>query len=84
VSTCRGCNAEITWAKVRARWDKPETNMPLDAEPVPDGEWLLDTEKGTASYVGKEPSLIPDNRHRAHWASCPEAEKFRGTKKATA
>lgn len=79
---CRGCGASIIWAKVKTRWDKPETNMPLDAEPVDDGEWLLDPEKGTAAYISRQPTLIPDNRHRAHWATCPDAETFRKQKAA--
>lgn len=83
MASCRSCGAEIVWAKVQRRWNGPESNMPLDAEPVADGEWLLDPEKGTASYVGKEPSLIAEGRHRAHWATCPNADRHR-KKKATA
>jgi hypothetical protein len=76
VSACKSCGAELIWAKVRRRWNAPESNMPLDAEPVTDGEWLL-ADDGTASYVGREPSLIPEGRHRAHWATCSDPAKHR-------
>lgn len=45
---------------------------PLDAEPVPDGEWQI--EAGVVVRAG----LLPGPRYRVHWATCPKADEFRG------
>jgi hypothetical protein len=74
MNRCKSCQAEIVFAKVTGKSGRVRT-MPFDAEPLPDGEWQVTGER--AIYVGKEPSLFASDRHRTHFATCPNADQHR-------
>lgn len=76
VDTCRSCQAPIIWAITeRAR------HIPIDADPAADG--------GTIQLVYRGPSQEPlanilkvnklgvQNLRVAHFASCPNADRYR-------
>lgn len=71
-STCKRCPAQILW--VASRGGKA---MPLDAEPVPDGNIWLDHE-GFARYL-KKGEVPPEGalRYVSHFSSCPFGPSFR-------
>jgi len=81
---CRACNAPLRWALSRKG-----RRMPFDYEPHAEGEWTIreirtPTETGyrmdsIAEPVGKglEPAPPVGARYRSHFATCPEAARFR-------
>lgn len=75
MSACRQCGAPIRWVKTA----KHGKQMPLDAEPTPEGTVLLRPDDGAAVVLD-----IPDRDrllaqgavvYRAHFASCPHYRK---------
>lgn len=74
-ATCRSCGAPIIWAKTLGG-----LNMPLDAEPNPDGNVVL--AHGLA-IVREKPSFEVrgeregETRHTSHFATCPFAAQHR-------
>ena len=76
IATCRSCDAPIIWAT-----SKGGRTMPVDAEPVEDGNVEL-TERpgaflGPIASVLTGPSLLGGPLRKAHFATCPEAEQWR-------
>lgn len=72
---CRSCGADVLWAKTDAG-----KSMPLDPEPVDDGNVLLyRTPEGLRAVVMSKGDHVPDNasRHKTHFATCPNAERHR-------
>lgn len=61
------CSGTITW--VRTVNDRP---MPLDVEPVPDGNVVL--ERGGFARVLRKGETVEDGRLRyvAHWVTCAD------------
>lgn len=78
VKRCRSCGAEIIWTVTHNG-----KRMPVDAEPVPDGNVRLrqDGDRVIAEYPGKEhPGLFDDpdeRRYLSHFATCPQAQSWR-------
>ena len=74
-ATCQSCAAPIVWAMTdRGR------RMPVDVEPVDDGNLVL-VWRGdvlTVAVVGHEDRRP---RHRAHFATCPDAASWRRNRK---
>jgi hypothetical protein len=75
MNKCRSCGANVLWAKTDLG-----KSMPVDPEPVPDGNVeLYRTPKGLQVVVhGKE--FTPDPRatvHKSHFATCPNAQRHR-------
>lgn len=76
MAECSSCGARITWAKtIKGR------PIPLDAEPSPRGNVIIDAVNGTA-LVYRDPSAIaPRNanepRFLSHFATCPNADTHR-------
>jgi hypothetical protein len=72
----RGCTALIVWATTANV--RP---MPVDPEPVGDGNVLLSWVNGAvrAEVIGKsgQARLFGRTRYRSHFASCPAAGDFR-------
>lgn len=83
MAECRSCSAQIIWAQ-SATSDK---RMPLDAEPVDDGNVVLElrghaadplyrvlTKKEKAQQtIFDEPQL----RYKSHFATCPQDKQWR-------
>jgi hypothetical protein len=71
VDRCRSCSARIRW--VRTARDKL---MPLDADPTSDGTIVLDA-AGRAEVLAGQQTLDDRVRYTTHWATCPDAERWR-------
>ena len=70
MSLCRSCGQQIVWA-----FTEPGRRMPVDAGPHPDGTITLRTVAGEMFAV-IDPGE-PGPKHRSHFASCPQADKWR-------
>jgi hypothetical protein len=78
MSTCRSCGAAIRWAvAVNGK------RMPVDDQPMPDGNLILsDPTPGayapTVAYVDPGALLLDDPpRFVSHFATCPNADQHR-------
>ena len=73
MSTCSSCKARIIWARTGS--GKP---IPLDLEPVADGNVELDVATGIAKSWGSS-HVWPEGvgRYRAHFSTCPDADRHR-------
>ena len=72
ISRCTSCGASILWAEtVNGK------AMPLDEMPDPDGKFALDEadEPPIATYKHTNPGGA--ERFTSHFATCPDAAKFR-------
>jgi hypothetical protein len=79
VSSCRSCSAPIVWC-----WSTRRVRIPIDADPVPDGNVTvldgLPLAEGVVVVVDGVPGLFdpPDAPHyRTHFVTCPDAERWR-------
>jgi len=76
IANCRTCQAPIIWAT-----SSGGKRMPVDAEPVPDGNVELTLQPG--AFVGPVaavltgPSLFEKPLRTAHFTTCPDAEQWR-------
>jgi len=67
---CGSCGAAILWCKTES-----DRAMPLDAEPVPDGNVWINA-LGRAVVVQKGTAISPPS-YKSHFATCPNAAKHR-------
>lgn len=76
LAACRSCHAPIIWAT-----SKGGTAMPVDAEPVADGNVELTAQPGQwvgpVAVVLTAPSLFGLPLRKAHFTTCPEADTWR-------
>lgn len=76
VEACRSCNAPVVWAST-----KHGKSMPVDAEPVDDGNVELAYNGSLAvppvASVLTGPSLLGGPLRKSHFATCPDAEEWR-------
>ena len=80
MATCKSCSAPIIWA-VTAK-GKP---MPIDTEPVRDGNVLIyrvgDTEEIRAQVVKRDPDQDEfdglEEYHVSHFVTCPQSKGWR-------
>jgi hypothetical protein len=68
----RRCAAEIIWVTSTAN-NKP---MPLDAEPTDDGTVVISTNL-LGDLVGTVEPAATAPKRKSHFATCPDAVKFR-------
>jgi len=70
--SCRSCGAAITWVKTSAG-----KTMPVDAEPVADGNLVI--EDGVVRYLSSNQvaMFVPANKYKSHFATCPNASEHR-------
>ncbi len=77
--TCRSCGAPIWWVCTAASAQR----IPLDAQPDPEGNiemvkvggsWLAGVLEQTEALFDVDGAL----RWRSHFASCPDADRWRG------
>lgn len=77
MSRCRSCDAEIVWALTERG-----KRMPLDAEPVADGNLYLEpvARPGDDPYRVRAAREGDPAQHRrvSHFATCPNADDHRG------
>lgn len=84
-ATCSSCEAAIIWAVTAAG-----ALSPFDAEPTPEGTWLLTKSRSSgdvrATFAGRPGSDKPERReaeaagrnfYRSHFATCPNAASHR-------
>lgn len=78
VVSCRSCNARIIWARTTG-----DRAMPVDAEPVDGGNIEL-TMQGhrVVATVTDAPTLFGPALRTSHFATCPDADKWRETRPA--
>lgn len=78
---CRSCGAPVRWAVTTAN----RKRMPLDPEPVPDGNvWVDHMEMGTpvVNVVlshDEVPRSVPLT-YQSHFVSCPQRDEWRKKK----
>lgn len=73
VSTCSTCAARIIWCRTITG-----KRMPVDVDPVPDGNLLLTDELlPTAQSVGRVAAKPGQLLYKSHFASCRQAAKHR-------
>jgi hypothetical protein len=75
MSACRSCGAPVLWA-VTAEGKR----MPVDAEPAPAGNLIVDqtARPWTVRVVPPDDLLIGDPpRYLSHFATCPHANEHR-------
>lgn len=79
-SKCRSCGADVRWCITAASGKR----MPVDVEPVPDGNvWVDRIEQGTPIVeVVLTGADVPANialRYQSHFVSCPDSASWRRT-----
>ncbi|HMI85960.1 MAG TPA: hypothetical protein VK550_17805 [Polyangiaceae bacterium] len=73
---CRSCGARIVWAKTPAG-----KAMPLDADPVTDGNIVLEEDNaGAIAHVRSAAFGGVGVFHKSHFATCPNAARHRKPK----
>jgi hypothetical protein len=74
VSRCRSCGAPIRWTRT-----EKGRRMPIDPEPVPEGNIVLrELDEATPLALSVPPAAFPDEpRYLSHFATCPDAAKHR-------
>ena len=79
MTTCRSCHAEVIWVKVAPN----NKRMPIDPNPDPAGNVLVDMHRRTAIVVSTEELKLLEEvgkhapLYRSHFASCPQADRWR-------
>jgi hypothetical protein len=75
IDLCRSCGAPIVWTVTRKG-----KRMPVDAEPVSNGKFVLeneeDNEKRLAVFIGEGDYRGP--RYSSHFGTCPHAAEHSG------
>ena len=76
---CRSCHAPVYWVTTEKGKD-----MPLDRDPVPDGNIVI-SPKGLAVYRKKSdvpqlPGIEEPPRYKSHFATCPDRDSWRKPK----
>jgi hypothetical protein len=78
--TCQSCLAAIFWMTTTTGG-----RMPIDCEPVPDGNIRLLEEFSTVEVLGKKATSAARTKgeklYKSHFASCPNAAKHRKGRK---
>lgn len=69
MSECKACGEEMRWAKTAAG-----KSIPLDPDPTSAGNIVL--EDGVA-VVLPDPAKYDGEKYTSHFATCPDAKKFR-------
>jgi hypothetical protein len=75
VEHCRTCDKPIIWAVTSRLRD-----MPVDAQPVPDGNIRLEPREGmqpVARVLSVAEQFGKKSLRKSHFATCPQAERWR-------
>lgn len=87
---CRACGAQIKMIPTEAGWQSAKPRiMPIDAEPVADGNVVIIPADGAIpprAKVLKKGEEPPAGalRYVSHFGTCPEAKQFRKRREAAA
>lgn len=81
VATCNGpnCHAEIRWCRTQKG-----KKVPLDAEPTPDGDWMIEGDPDAPNPLALKltaHTIYEGPRYEAHWGTCPDRDSFRRQKR---
>lgn len=78
LSECRDCKKPIRWATTRRG-----SKMPLDPDPVPDGNVVLEVD-GVARVLSRgEQHQGPGARYASHFNTCPASKNWSGRSRDT-
>ena len=73
ISACRSCGAPIRW--VRTTYGRL---VPIDPDPVSNGNIVIQPISGTADYVRKGAYIDQTwDRYVSHFVTCPDADAWR-------
>ena len=76
IEACRSCNAPVIWAATNGG-----KTMPVDAEPVDDGNVELRPGRygggAVATVLSGPPLFAPSPLRKSHFATCPQADEWR-------
>ena len=72
MSACRSCGADVHWAITTGG-----KRMPVDAEPTPNGNLLLEKDDTGGWIVWPANTGADLPLHTSHFASCPNASHHR-------
>lgn len=77
MSACRSCRAEIWWARTESG-----KRIPLDPEPVPDGNVVVvqDSPPVVRVLAAADLPLHIVPTYKSHFATCPHADTHRTPK----
>lgn len=80
MAKCKTCDAEIEWVITTTG-----SSMPVDADPVPDGNITLADppplgRSRTATVYKQTPMLEPGPYYVSHFVTCPDADQHRRTR----
>lgn len=75
---CRSCGAPIRWVKTMHG-----RNHPIDAMPVPDGDWVLRPSAMGTLMVRYTLIQGDAERYTSHFATCPNADRHRRPRRTT-
>ena len=78
LASCRSCGAEILWVKMESG-----KNMPVDADPVDDGNLLVDWNALLAHVIPKGADYS-GLRFKSHFSTCQNAKQHRKPKQTDA
>jgi hypothetical protein len=75
MAACKSCNADIRWATS----SKTETPIPIDREPVSDGNLVLEFKHGesVARPATDDDRRLKRDLFKSHFATCPQAGQWR-------
>lgn len=77
-ATCRGCGAPIVWIKTPAGKAMPCDPAPVYYKATPDGKDKVVTTRGEVVSCEIVPGAnATDAGYRPHWATCPQAGRFK-------
>jgi len=71
LSRCRSCDKPIRWAETMKG-----NAMPMDPDPVEDGNFAFLEDGRRVQYVGESALFIPE-RYKSHFATCRYARQNR-------
>lgn len=71
--TCRSCGAPLLWIRTSAT----DSLMPLDAEPVRDGNIILVDGKAHVMRGDLFEDMLEGPRYVSHHATCPQSAQHR-------
>lgn len=75
-SLCAGCQQPIWW-----RYTGAGKLMPLDAQPSPKGTYVIEDSQRCRPLQPMFDAGLPT--YTPHWATCPDAERFKAKKGTT-